>query len=158
MILDERTEIADANSVALAAGTTVLGDVIDLSLTNSFDVGSGEDVWMVIQTDTSIITGGAAGTIQFFVVSDALSTLGGAVVASCTLHASSQSIVTGASASAPGRAGDTILAVQLPAGVNYERYLGVLVTVGTTTTTAGKVNAFLTRDFARWIATTDAVN
>jgi len=158
MILDERTELADANSVALAAGTTVLGDVIDLSLVNPYDLGLGEDIWMILQTDTSIITGGVAGTIQFSVVSDALTTLGGATVAGCTLHAQTAALVTGGSASGVLVAGQTILAIKLPAGANYERYLGVLVTVGTTTTTAGKVNAFITRDYARWLPLADAVN
>ena len=44
----------------------------------------------------------------------------------------------------------------LPMGT-YERYLGVLCTTGTTTTTAGKINAFLTKDVARWIATADGI-
>lgn len=158
MILDERTELADANSVALAAGTTVLGDVIDLSLVNPYDLGIDEDIWLILNVDTSIVTGGVAGTIQFSVVSDALSTLGGGAVASCTLHYQTAALATGAAAAAPLRAGDTIFAIKLPSGTNYERYLGVLVTVGTTTTTAGKVNAFITRNAGKWQAMADAVN
>lgn len=156
MILDERTEFADATSVALAAGTTVLGDVVDLGAT-PYDAGIDEDMWLILNVDTSIVTGGVAGTIQFSVVSDALSTLGGGSVASCTLHAQTAAIATGAAAAAPLRAGDTILALKLPSGA-YERYLGILVTVGTTTTTAGKVNAFVTRNFAKWQAMADASN
>lgn len=158
MILDKRTEMAKAISVAAAAGTAVLGDVIDLTNVNAYDIGLSETLWMVLRVDTAIITGGAAGTIQFFVVSDALATLGGGTVAGSTLHATSPSIVTGASASGLAAAGSIIMAIELPAGANYERYLGVLYTVGTTTTTAGKVDAFITRDYARWIATADAVN
>jgi hypothetical protein len=161
MILDERTEFADALSVAAAAGTVLLGDIVDTTIGQftTSDIGLGEDVWIVIQTDTEIITGGSAGTIQFFVVSDALVTLGGAVVASCTLHLSTKAYVTGNSASNDPElnVGGVILAAHLPAGT-YERYLGILVTTATTTTTAGKVNAFLTRDYAKWIATADAVN
>lgn len=156
MILDERTEMADAVSVALAAGTTVLGDIIDLGAL-PYDLGAGQDIWLVLQTDTSIITGGGAGTIQFSVVSDSLTTLGGAVVASCTLHLQTAALVTGAAAAGALVAGQNLLAIQLPSGT-YERYLGVLVTVATTTTTAGKVNAFLTHDITRWFPTADAVN
>lgn len=157
MILDELTEFADATSVAAATGTAVIGDVIDLSVNQ--DIGIGEDVWVVIQTATEIITGGTAGTIQFYVVSDSLATLGAATLASCTEHLRSASLVTDDSAanSAELNAGGTILAARLPAG-SYERYLGVLATIGSTTVTAGAINAFLTRNYAKWVAMPDATN
>lgn len=141
MILDERNEFADATSVAAAAGTALIGDVIDLGTDGVNDV---EGMYAVISIDTEIITGGTAGTVQFFLVSDALATLGAGVVASCTLHASTASYATGAAASnAALAAGKTLMQVALPKGT-YERYLGILCTTGTTTTTAGKINAFLT--------------
>lgn len=150
MIMDERLEFADATSVALAAGTTVLGDVVDLGTDGVNDV---EGMYLVINTDTEVITGGAAGTIQFYLVSDSLNTLGAGVLASCTQHAASALLVTDDSAanSTALNAGENILVVALPKG-QYERYLGVLVTVGTTTVTAGKVNAFLTRNPPTWKA------
>lgn len=158
MILDELLEFADATSVAFASGTTtVVGDVIDLSVLE--DVGIGEEMWIVIQTTTEIITGGAAGTIQFTVVSDSLSTLGAGVVANCTSHIVSRAFVTDDSAAndAEMNAGGVIMATRLPPG-SYERYLGILATVATTTVTAGAVNAFLTKDYAKWIALNDATN
>lgn len=167
MILDERTEFADATSVILAAGTAVLGDVIDTQglggdgskLGNARDLGvAGDDLWLVIQTDTEVITGGSAGTIQFFLVSDALATLGAGVVASCTEHWRSPALVTDDSAANDAKlnAGGVIACVQLPAGVLYERYLGILFTTATADTTAGKVNAFLTHDPSLWRAYADA--
>ena len=156
MILDERNEFADATSVAASASTFVVGDVIDLGAVSNLDIGIGESMWMVIQTDTAIVTGGSAGTIQFSVVSDALATLGSATVANCTVHAQTTAIATASTASGSLAAGGTILAVRLPSGT-YERYLGVLCTIGTTTTTAGKVNAFLTKDLAKWTAFPDAI-
>jgi hypothetical protein len=159
MILDELLELADATSVAAAAGTAVIGDVIDLSAITGQDVGMGEDMFIVIQTTTEIITGGSAGTIQFFVVSDSLSTLGGGTVAGSTLHLSTKAYVTDDSAAndAEMNAGGVILAAQLPRGT-YERYLGVLATIATTTVTAGAVNIFLTKDVSKWIAYPDATN
>ena len=52
------------------------------------------------------------------------------------------------------------LVIPLPAGVGltYERYLGLLVTTGGATTTAGSINAFLTRDPKKWVAYADATN
>lgn len=155
MILDELLEFADAVSVAAAAGTALIGDVIDLGAA-SRDIGIGDDVWLVIQTDTEIITGGAAGTIEFQLASDAQAAI--ATDGSATVHLTSASLVTddAAANSAALNAGGTILAAKLPSGT-YERYLGILCTIGTTTVTAGAINAFLTRDFAKWSAYADAL-
>lgn len=156
MILDERTEIADATSVAASAGTAVIGDVIDLG-TAPYDLGVDEDIWLVAQVDTAIVAAGA-GTIQFFVVSDALSTLGGGVVASCTTHFTTGALATAASTPAGQKAGDTLFAVKLPAGIPYERYLGILCTIATQTVSAGKINAFIAKNFAKWQPMADASN
>lgn len=155
MILDEKLEFADAVSVAASAGTALIGDVIDLGSTSNYPA-NGEPLYLVIQTDTEIITAGAAGTIQFFLASDAQAAI--ATDGSATVHLSSASLVTddAAANSAALNAGGTILMAALPMGT-YERYLGVLCTTGTTTTTAGKINAFLTKDVARWVATADGI-
>ena len=163
MILDERLEFCDAVSVAAAAGTALVGVVIDLkpattSPNTTVDL-EGVDMYLVIQTDTEIITGGSAGTIQFFLVSDALATLGSGVVANCTTHVASASLVTDDAAANSNElnAGGLIFVGRLPSG-SYERYLGILCTIGTTTVTAGKINAFLTSDPAIWRAYADNVS
>lgn len=155
MILDERTELCDATSIAAAAGTAVAGDVIDLGA-SPYDLGVDEDIWFVCQVDTAIVAAGA-GTIQFFLVSDALSTLGGGVVANCTTHYQTAALATAASTPAGQTAGSTLFAIKLPTGT-YERYLGLLVTIATQTVSAGKINAFITKNFARWQALADGVN
>ena len=157
MILDERNEFADAVSVAAGTGCAVIGDVIDLGAT-SRNIGDGEPLYLVITTDTEVITGGAAGTIQFDLVSDSLATLGAGVLADCTTHFSTGSMVTDDAALNDSRlnAAGVIAAVALPHGT-YERYLGILCTIGTTTVTAGKVNAFLTPDVAKWAAYANAI-
>lgn len=145
MILDERNEFADATSVAAAAGTALIGDVIDLG-TASRDMGAGEPLWLVIQTGTEIITGGAAGTIEFQLASDAQAAI--ATDGSATIHARTGTLVTDDAALNDSRlnAGGLIWAIPLPQGATYERYLGILCVTGTTTTTAGTINAFLTFD------------
>lgn len=82
MILDETLEFADAVSVAAAAGTALIGDVIDLETAR--DMGNGQPVYLVIQCDTSIITGGSAGTIKFQLASDAAAAI--ATDGSATVH------------------------------------------------------------------------
>lgn len=156
MILDELLEFCDATAVAGDAGTALLGDVIDLG-TVSRDIGNGQPMYLCIQTDTEIITGGSAGTIQFKLVSDAQAAI--AVDGSATVHLTSPSIVTdGTDANgALAKAGATILFAALPMDTIYERYLGVICTIGVTTVTAGKINAFLTADPHGWRAYPDGL-
>lgn len=153
MILDEFLEFADATSVAAAAGTALIGDVIDLGSTTS-DIGNGEPLYLVIQTDTEIITGGTAGTVEFQLVSDSTANL----ATSATVHFSTGTLVTDDAAANDDRlnAGGLIAAVALPMGT-YERYLGILCVTATTTTTAGKINAFLTKDVSKWVALPDGI-
>ena len=155
MILDERLEFCDATAVTGDAGTALLGDVIDLGSV-SRDIGQGEPIYLCIQTDTEIITGGNAGTIQFFLASDAQAAI--ATNGTATVHLTSPSIVTdGTDANGPlAKAGATVLMAALPMGT-YERYLGILATIGTTSVTAGKINAFLTKDPNGWKAYPDGI-
>jgi len=144
MILDERNEFADAVSVAAAAGTALIGDVIDLGAA-SRDIGAGQPLYFILETDgTEIITGGAAGTIEFRLVSDSTANL----ATSPTVHFSTGTIVTDDAAANDARlnANSLICSVALPQGAVYERYLGVLAVIGTTTVTAGTINAYLAMD------------
>lgn len=155
MILDERLEFADATSVAASAGTALIGDVIDLETAR--DIGNGEPIYLVIQVDTAIITGGAAGTVKFQLASDAAAAI--ATDGSATVHYDTGTIDTGAAGAGLTAAGATIAAIALPMEGNaYEQYLGILCTTATTTTTAGAINAFLTTDVSKWKAYPDASN
>ena len=155
MLLDDRLEFCDAVSVAATAGTALIGDVVDLTLIGR-NFGPGERIWAVMMVDTEIITAGNAGTIQFTLATDAQAAI--AVDGSATTHFLTEAIVTdGTDANgAKCKAGATVFAVQLPIGA-CERYMGILSTVATTTTTAGKVNAFLTHDVAAWAAQDDGI-
>lgn len=158
MIMDERTEFADALSVAAAAGTALIGDVIDLGAVHR-DVGMGQPLYLVITTATEIITGGTAGTIKFQLVSDAQAAI--ATDGSATVHIDTGNFVTddAAANAAPLNAGGVIFMGPIPAEGNvYERYLGILCVTGTTTTTAGAINAFLTLDPAGWDAYPEGAN
>jgi hypothetical protein len=157
MIIDSLNEFADATSVAAAAGTALIGNVIDLGATPQ-DLGNGEPMYLIITVDTSIITGGVAGTIAFSLASDAQAAI--ATDGSATTHINTGTFVTdGVDASALLEGAVAYVgAVPTGAGKAYERYLGVLATVGTTTVTAGAINAFLTKDPSAWKAYADAVN
>lgn len=149
MILDERTELGDAYSlVGTAASTYVLGDVIDLGATpTTRNLGDGEPIYLVCQIDTAVAASGGAANVTFKIVSDSVSTLD----SSPTVHYATAAIAKGTLI-----AGYLVFAVALPHG-DYERYLGVTFTPDTNNTTAGKANAFLTSDVAKYAAYDDAI-
>lgn len=158
MIMDERLEFADAVSVAAAAGTALIGDVIDLG-SISRDIGNGREVFLVITTDTEIITGGSAGTLKFQLVSDAQAAI--ATDGTATVHIDTGDMVTDDAAvnDAKFNAGGIIYMGAIPSQGNvYERYLGILAVTATTTTTAGKINAFLTLDPRNWKSYAEGAN
>lgn len=139
MILDERTEFCDATALNTgAAGTYLLGDVIDLGLLFGNTVGDNvnvvESVYLVMQVDTAATSGGSA-TGNFILASDAQAAI--ATDGSATVH-----YQTGAIAVANLTAGKELCRVELPKGT-YERYLGILQTTAVAAFTAGKINAFL---------------
>ena len=70
MILDERTEFADAVAVAGVAATYNVGDVVDLGSVVR-DIGNGQMAYMVIQVETAPA---GADTCSFQIVSDAITT------------------------------------------------------------------------------------
>ncbi|MCC7304757.1 MAG: hypothetical protein IT558_00700 [Alphaproteobacteria bacterium] len=150
MILDERTEFCDATALNTGgAASYLIGDVIDLGASpTTRDIGVGEDIWLVIQVDTTATSGGSA-TGAFHLASDAQAAI--AVDGTATYHFS-----TAAIAVATLVAGYQIAAVRLPSGV-YERYLGILQTTAVAAFTAGKVNAFLTKGLAAYKNYPDAI-
>ncbi len=147
MILDERNEFCDAVSLNTgAAGTYNIGDIIDLGVAR--DLGGDMALYLVVTVDTGITTAGSAGTVAFQLVSDGTDTI--ATNGTQSIHATSKAWTTGSTAIA---AGTVLFSVQLPMeGTVYERYLAVQQVTGTTALNAGKVNAFLTTDVARWKA------
>ena len=142
MIRDARTTFATAVSVAAAAGTAVIGNYIDRTITPNVDQAR---LYLVIFCTTAIITGGSAGTVQIDLITSA-ATSG----SSPNIHIASPLYATATTASvAPLTAGSLILIAELPRGSGivglgaYLRYMMLQVVTATTTTTAGAISAFL---------------
>ena len=139
MYVDKQAEFADSQVVTATAIST---NVIDLGATNTLkDIGSGEDVCLIVQVDAAATAAGAA-TVTFSLESDSTADL----ATSPTVHFTSAAIAKTALT-----AGSTQLAIKLPSG-SYERYLGVRFTVATGPLTAGSFSAFLTTDAQTWRA------
>lgn len=151
MILDERSEFADAVDVTLAAGTNIIGDVMDLGIGR--DIGQAR-LFLVLQVTTAF-AGGTA--MQFVLASDAqaaISTDGSETRHLATDVWTDAQLTAGFTAVFPLPMGDTARGEDT---VGYERYLGILG-IGTGTHTAGAINAFLTIDGAGWNAYPDGNN
>lgn len=139
MIIDKRNEFADNVAIPTSANAVALfGDVIDLG--GAVNVGSGEYTDFTVTVDTAV-TG--ATSVKFDLVSDAQAAI--ATNGTATLHGS-----TGAIPVARLTAGAKF-SFQLPKGFDYERYLGVVVTV-VGTATAGAVSVFLAAEAGGWQA------
>lgn len=138
MILDAYLEFADAQAVT----STAISNVIDLGSDNTLrDIGAGEDVWLVVITQTTCTDSGSDATLAVSLESDSTADL----ATSATTH-----YTTGALAfAAYATAGTVLVAMRLPVG-EYERYLGVRFTVASGPLTAGKFDAFLTKDYAKF--------
>jgi hypothetical protein len=150
MILDKRTEFCDATALNTGgAGTYLIGSQIDLMATG-LDVGAGEPIYLVINIDTAVDSAADNTTQDFILASDSTAAI--ATDGSATVH-----FRTGALAqTAIDAAGDIVAVIALPMGT-YERYLGILHTTAVAAATAGKINAFLTKDVSRWKAYADAI-
>ena len=142
MILDKRNEFCDATALNTGApGTYQIGDQIDLGVAR--DIGTGEQLYLVITVDTPPTSGGAA-TAQFTLASDDSASI--ATNGTASVHFQTKAFTI-----AEMTAGAVLAAVALPIeGVAYERFLGILQTTGTAAFTGGKINAFLTPDVAKW--------
>jgi hypothetical protein len=139
MILDERTEFADATALNTGgAGSYLVGDVYDTGNDGLNDV---EGLYLVIQVATTATSGGSA-TVAFHLASDAGASI--ATDGTATYHWSSPAIAV-----ASLTAGTYIARVELPKGT-YERYIGILQTTAVAALTAGAINAFLTPNVATY--------
>lgn len=142
MIMDSRVEFCSATALSTAAtGLAAIGNVVDLTVAR--DIGTGRQMYLVIQVDTAVTSAGSA-TVSFQLVSDGVTTP--AANGTETLHWASAAIPK-----ATLVAGYVAAIVPLPLeNPAYERYLGIQQNVGTAALTAGKINAFVVADPSKW--------
>lgn len=138
MLLDSQEIFSNAQAVT---STAISENVIDLNPMGGpnvlQDVGNGTDLYLVVVTETAATDTGSDATLTVSLESDSTENL----ATSATVH-----FTTGAlpfAAFSP--AGTVIAMVRLPNGA-YERYLGVRYTVASGPLTAGRFDAFLTKD------------
>lgn len=145
MILDSQLEFSNAQAVTSTAIST---NVIDLGDDNTLqDIGAGEPMYLVVLTQTAATDVSSDATLTVSLESDSTANL----ATSATVH-----YTTGALAFAAfSPAGTVLAAVRLPIG-NYERYLGVRYTVANGPLTAGNFDAFLVKDYGKFLSYANA--
>lgn len=139
MITDAFLQLSSAQAVTASA---VSANAIDLGVAR--DVGPGEDMYVVINVDTTVTAAGAA-TVNFQVISGS-GTSGGVINAGITVLAQ-----TDALAKTELTAGRRPIIIQVPrsqllAQPVGQRYLGLQYTVGTGPLTAGAFTASIVHD------------
>lgn len=144
MYLDKQAEFSDTQAVtATAISTNVMDLNTAFNYNTSVDIGTGEDVYLVIQSDAAAAAAGAATVVA------TLESSASAGLTSSNVHWTSVSW-----ALTDLTAGKTLAAIKLPSGLNipYLRYLGVRYTVSTGPLTSGSFSAFLVKDIEAWRA------
>lgn len=135
MILDSLLQLADAQAVTASAISENVIDLASVVDNPTRDIGTGEDLYLVVATQTAATAAGAA-TLTVTLESD--DNVG---LTSATTHFSSGVLALAAFQDA----GSQLAVVKLPAGA-YQQYLGLRFTIATGPLTAGNFDAFLTKD------------
>jgi hypothetical protein len=146
MLLDERLEFADDAAVPVGPGTVNIGDQVPLSVAR--DVGGGDSGKLsVVFQVTEAFTSGGAATVRFQVASDSVASL--ATDGTQSVHVASKDFAL----SELTLGARFVLDLPPEASAEpYELFLGVQAVVGVAALTAGKVNAFISRDIGTWKA------
>lgn len=140
MYVDSQAQFSNAQAVTATAISENVYDLNGAAGGNSpllQDIGTGQDVYLVVQTAVTATDSGSDATLTLTLESDSTTNL----ATSPTVHLS-----TGALAFATyANAGSQVFVGRIPAG-NYERYLGLRYTIAAGPLTAGAFTAFLTLD------------
>jgi hypothetical protein len=144
MYIDDRLEFCDATAAAGTGVSQIIGDVVNLVGTTQ-DIGNGDQMYLVIQVTTAYASAGTS--IEFQLRSSTLEALTGGTT---TTHLSSGALATGS-----GIAAGTTYIYALP-WATYQKFMGLwMVTDGAVA--SGAINAFLTHDPSKWVATPDGI-
>ena len=140
MIMDKFLEFSDAQAVTATAVSTNVVDLYPLgnnTVTNlTRDIGTGENIYLVVNTLTAATDTGSDATLTITLESDDNTSM-----SSPTVHFSTAALAFAAFSPA----GTALVKIKLPAGA-YERYLAVRYTVANGPLTAGTFDAFLVKD------------
>ena len=145
MITDKLATFADGTALNTGgAADYVIGEQIDLGA--NYQLWDVDELYFVVTVDTTATSGGSA-TLAVSLVTDDNS----------SLSSPTKVFTTTVTAVAALTAGTVLAKVEVPKGVAWERYIGIVQTTGTAAFTAGKINAFFTATPSNYRSFADAL-
>lgn len=133
MYVDNSLLFSDSQDLSQTTGDYYSTNVLDLLATT--DIGIGSPVLLVITVDEAFTASGAA-TVKVSLIDEADTTLDGSSVEIVSTDLIGKARLT------LGK----VFYLPVPAGLITQRYIGVRYDIGTDTTTAGTMSAFLALD------------
>ena len=141
MYVDALLTFSDAQAITSAAGST---NTIDLSAVR--DIGTGEDLYLVVSVQTALTHGGSNTSTAVAIEGDS------------TESFSPDGTFTIGSFAAAAAAGTTLIAKLSPGSAPLQyRYIRLKYTPAGADLTGGKFDAFITKDIAKFAAYADAI-
>ena len=131
MYVDKQCLLSDSQDLSQDAGNFYSTYTYNLGSTTG-DPGSGNPLYVVICVDAAFTSAGSA-TVKFVVIDEADTTLDDSSVEIIATRAIAYTTLT---------AGKVIV-IPIPAGLITQQYIGLKYVIGTATTTAGTVTAFV---------------
>ena len=131
MILDSLLKLSDSQDFSQTTGDYYSTNVVNASVTR--DIGPGEMLALIIVVDAAFTSSSSDATVIFSLIDEA----------DTTLDSSSVEIVKTDLLVVTRLTLGKIIILPIPAGLITQQYLGMRVDIGTDTTTAGTVSAFI---------------
>ena len=133
MYVDKQCLLADGMDCSQVAGDYYADYCYNIGATD--DIGRGQPLYVVICCDTAFTSGGSA-TVKFSIVDEA----------DTTIDSSSVEIVSTDTLAYTRLTEGKVIVIPVPANLITQQYIGLRVDIGTATTTAGTITAFIAHD------------
>ncbi len=131
MYVDSLTLFSDGQDLSQSTGDFYSSNSIDMGST--LDPGAGETVNLIICVDEAFTSSSSTATVKFSLVDEE----------DATIDSGSVEIVSTDTIIVTTLTLGKVLVIPIPAGLITQQFLGVRYDIGTDTTTAGTVTAFL---------------
>ena len=131
MLIDNEALLSSSQDLSQTTGDYYSTYAYDMGSTTG-DLGSGAPIYVVICVDAAFTSGGSA-TVTFNVIDEADSTLDSSSVIIVSTRAIAIATLTAGK----------VITIPVPAGLITQQFIGLRYDIGTATTTAGTVSAFV---------------
>jgi hypothetical protein len=131
MILDNELVLSEGQDLSQTASSYYSTNVINLG--SKRDIGKGQPLYLVGCVEEGFASATTNSTLQLALIQEDDTTLDG----------DSEVVIETAPIPEADLKAGKVIAIPLPAGIMDKQYIGVKYTIGTATTTAGKMTTFL---------------